>query len=85
VIDELALVSALEEGRIKGAALDVFATEPLPAGHPIWRLRNVIVSPHCADNRAGWLEDSMRFFLESLERFRRGEPLRNVVDKRRGY
>jgi len=85
VIDEPALVEALEAGRITGAALDVFATEPLPAGHPFWRLRNVLVSPHCADNKPGWLEDSMRFFLENLERFRRGEPLHNVVDKRRGY
>jgi phosphoglycerate dehydrogenase-like enzyme len=85
VIDEPALISALEAGRIKGAALDVFATEPLPAGHPFWRLRNVLVSPHCADNKPGWLEDSMLFFLENLERFRRGQPLQNVVDKRRGY
>ena len=85
VIDEPALVAALEEGRIKGAALDVFATEPLPAASPLWRLRNVLVSPHCADNKTGWLEDSMRFFLENLERFRRGEPLLNVVDKLRGY
>lgn len=85
VIDEPALVAALEEGRIKGAALDVFATEPLPPAHPFWRLRNVLVSPHCADNKPGWMEESMLFFLENLERFRRGEPLHNVVDKRRGY
>jgi phosphoglycerate dehydrogenase-like enzyme len=85
VIDEPALIEALEAGRIKGAALDVFATEPLPAGHPFWRLENVLVSPHCADNKPGWLEESMRFFLVNLERFRRGEPLGNVVDKRRGY
>jgi phosphoglycerate dehydrogenase-like enzyme len=85
VIDESALVSALEAGRIKGAALDVFAAEPLPPGHPFWRLPNVLLSPHCADNKPGWLEDSMRFFLENLELFRRGEPLHNVVDKRRGY
>jgi phosphoglycerate dehydrogenase-like enzyme len=85
VIDEKALVEALEAGRIKGAALDVFSTEPLPAGHPLWRLPNVLVSPHCADNKADWLEESMRFFLANLERFRRGEPFPSVVDKRRGY
>jgi len=85
VIDEAPLVEALEAGRIRGAALDVFSTEPLPAGHPFWRLENVLVSPHCADNKPGWLEEAMRLFLENLERFRRGEPLRNVVDKRRGY
>lgn len=85
VIDEDALVEALEGGRIKGAALDVFATEPLPAGHPFYRLENVLLSPHCADHKAGWLEEAMRFFLGNLARFRRGEPLDNVVDKRRGY
>jgi phosphoglycerate dehydrogenase-like enzyme len=85
VVDEPALVEALQAGRIKGAALDVFATEPLPAGHPLWRLDNVLLSPHCADNKPGWLDESMRFFLENLERFRKGEALLNVVDKARGY
>ena len=85
VIDEEALVEALEAGRIKGAALDVFTTEPLPAGHPFYRLDNVLLSPHCADHKAGWLEEAMHFFLGNLARFRRGEPLENVVDKRRGY
>ena len=85
VVDEGALVAALEHGRIRGAALDVFATEPLPAEHPFYRLDNVLLSPHCADNTPGWLEGAMRFFLENLERFRRGEPLLNAVDKTRGY
>ncbi|HSB60094.1 MAG TPA: NAD(P)-dependent oxidoreductase, partial [Vicinamibacteria bacterium] len=85
VADEAALVEALEAGRIKGAALDVFTTEPLPAGHPFYRLGNVLLSPHCADHKAGWIEEAMVSFLESLERFRRGEPFRNVVDKQRGY
>jgi phosphoglycerate dehydrogenase-like enzyme len=85
VIDEKALVSALEEGRIKGAALDVFDREPLPAGHPFYRLKNVLLSPHCADHTPGWLEDAMRFFLQQFERFRNGEPLHNIVDKKSGY
>jgi phosphoglycerate dehydrogenase-like enzyme len=85
VIDEPALVEALAAGRIRGAALDVFETEPLPAGHPLWTLPNVLVSPHCADHVPGWVEAAMRAFLDELERFRRGEPLRNVVDKSRGY
>lgn len=85
VIDEDALVEALQAGRIKGAALDVFTTEPLPPGHLLYRLENVLLSPHCADHKAGWLEEAMRFFLGNLARFRRGEPLENVVDKRRGY
>jgi len=85
IVDESALVAALQEGRIRGAALDVFDKEPLPPEHPFYRLENVLLSPHCADNTPGWLEGSMRFFLENLERFRNGEPLLNLVDKKRGY
>jgi phosphoglycerate dehydrogenase-like enzyme len=85
VVDEPALVEALESRRIRGAALDVFETEPLPAGHRLWHLPNVLVSPHCADNVPGWVEGAMRVFLRNLELFRRGEPFPHVVDKRRGY
>jgi len=85
VIDEAALIQALEEKRIRGAALDVFNAEPLPAGHPFYRLENVLLSPHSADHTPDWLEQTMRFFLENFERFYKGEPLRNVVDKRLGY
>ncbi len=84
-VDEAALVEALEAGRIRGAALDVFETEPLPRGHPLWRLPNVLLSPHCADHVPGWVDEGMRVFLRQLERFRRGEPLRDVVDKGLGY
>ena len=85
VIDEEALIDALRERRIKGAALDVFATEPLPAGHPFYKLENVLLSPHSADHTPDWLDRAMRFFLEQFERFRTGRPLLNVVDKQRGY
>jgi phosphoglycerate dehydrogenase-like enzyme len=85
VIDEAAIVRALTEGRIKGAGLDVFEKEPLPEGHPFYRLENVLLSPHCADHTADWQEQAMRFFLEQFERFRTGEPLRNVVNKKQGY
>ena len=85
VVDEQALVEALAAGRIRGAALDVFETEPLPAGHPLWTLPNVLLSPHCADHVPGWVEAATRAFLDELERYRRGEPLRNVVDKTHGY
>ena len=84
-LDEAALVEALAAGRIRGAALDVFETEPLPAGSPLWSLPNVLLSPHCADNVPGWVEGAMRVFLRNLERFRAGEPFPHVVDKRRGY
>jgi len=85
VIDEAAMVRALSEGRIKGAGLDVFDTEPLPAGHALYNLKNVLLSPHCADHTPDWLDRGMRFFLEQFERFRKGEPLLNVVDKKLGY
>jgi phosphoglycerate dehydrogenase-like enzyme len=85
VVDEAALVEALEQGRIRGAALDVFETEPLPAGHPLWRLPNVLLSPHCADHVPGWVDEGTRVFLRQLERFRRGEPLLDPVDKSAGY
>lgn len=85
VIDEAALIRALEQGRVRGAALDVYDTEPLPPGHPFYRLGNVLLSPHCADHTRTWLEDAMRFFLNQFERYRAGLPLLNVVDKRSGY
>jgi len=85
VIDEDAMLKALTGGHIKGAGLDVFTHEPLPDGHPFYRLENVLLSPHCADHTADWLEQAMRFFLENLDRFRKGEPLKNVVDKKLGY
>ena len=85
VVDEAALVAALEGRRIRGAALDVFDEEPLPADHPFWRLPNVLLSPHCADHVPGWIEEAMRLFLDNLDRFRRDQPLLNVVDKDRGY
>jgi phosphoglycerate dehydrogenase-like enzyme len=85
VIDEAALIRALGDKRIRGAALDVFEREPLPKGHPLFGLDNVLISPHCADNTSDWLEQATQFFIENFERFRRGEPLRNVVDKRLGY
>jgi len=85
VIDEAAIVKALTEGRIKGAALDVFDKEPLPEGHPFYKLENLLLSPHCADHTADWQEQAMRFFVQQFERFRKGEPLLNVVNKKLGY
>jgi phosphoglycerate dehydrogenase-like enzyme len=85
LIDEAALVSALAAKRIKGAALDVFEHEPLPAGHPLYNLENVLLSPHCADHTIDWQDQAMRLFLEQYQSFQKGEALRNVVDKRLGY
>jgi phosphoglycerate dehydrogenase-like enzyme len=85
VIDEPAMIRALSDKRIKGAALDVYDHEPLPQGHPLYLLDNVLLSPHCADHTASWQDDAMRFFLAQFDRFRKGEPLLNVVDKEKGY
>ena len=85
VIDEAALIRALSANRIKGAGLDVFEHEPLPAGHPLYKLENVLLSPHCADHTADWQDQAMRFFLQQYDRFDKGEPLKNIVNKRLGY
>ena len=85
VIEEAAMIRALTEKRIKGAALDVFDHEPLPQGHPFYVLENVLLSPHCADHTPDWLDAAMRFFLDNYQRYRKGEPLLNVVDKQLGY
>jgi phosphoglycerate dehydrogenase-like enzyme len=85
VIDEPAMIRALESGRIKGAGLDVTTVEPLPSDSPLYRMDHVLLSPHCADHTADWLDDAMNFFLAQFERFRTGQPLQNMVDKATGY
>ena len=85
VIDQAALVRALAAGKIRGAGLDVFEQEPIPAGDPIWSLDNVLISPHTADRTATWLNRAQQFFLEQYQRFCKGQPLENVVNKRLGY
>lgn len=79
------LVAALQEGRIAGAALDVFATEPLPAHSPLWGLPGVIVSPHMSGDVVGWRDELADVFAANLARYRAGEPLQNVVDMHLGY
>ncbi|MCB1488016.1 MAG: D-2-hydroxyacid dehydrogenase [Bauldia sp.] len=85
VVDEPALAAALAGKRIRGAALDVFATEPLPADSPFWDLDNVLVSPHSADHTPGWIDSSMLKFVENFGRYASGESLLNPVDKKAGY
>ena len=84
-VDEQALVDALRDGRVGGAALDVFEEEPLPADSPLWSMPNVIVSPHICGDYEGWEVDVVRVFTDNLARYVRGDPLANVVDKTRGY
>jgi phosphoglycerate dehydrogenase-like enzyme len=84
-VDETALVEALREKRIRGAALDVFETEPLPPDDPLFTLDNVLLSAHSADRTEDWLERATRMFIDNYSRFIHGEPLLNIVDKRAGY
>jgi len=79
------LVEALQAGRIAGAALDVFDTEPLPETSPLWEMPNVLVSPHMSGDTVGWTGDLVALFLDNLRRRTRGDQLVNVVDKQRGY
>jgi phosphoglycerate dehydrogenase-like enzyme len=87
VIDEAALIRALQEKRLGGAALDVFETEPLAAGSPLWEMENVLISPHCTDRTQNpdWLDLSMQCFIDNFGRYVNGQPLENVVDKKAGY
>ena len=82
---EGALQVALEHNVIRGAALDVFEKEPLPADHPFWRMENVLLSPHSADHTTGWMEMAVDSFVENFQRFRDGQPLEYIVDKQAGY
>ncbi len=84
-VDEQALVDALRRGDIAGAALDVFAHEPLPADSPLWDMPNVIVSAHMSADVAGYQSEMVRIFLDNLQRFVEGRPLRNVVDITLGF
>ncbi|NLF00795.1 MAG: D-2-hydroxyacid dehydrogenase [Anaerolineales bacterium] len=84
-IDEPALIAALQEGRIAGAGLDVFETEPLPSSSPLWAMDNVIITAHYAGLTPRYDERALGIFLDNLRRYRAGEPLRNVVDKELGY
>jgi phosphoglycerate dehydrogenase-like enzyme len=85
IVDEPALVEALREGRIAGAALDVFSEEPLPEHSPLWEMPQVVVSPHMSGDFVGWLEALGELFVENFRRWERGDELLNVVDKEQGY
>lgn len=85
IVDEAALSKALEDGHLAGAALDVFAEEPLPATSPLYDMREVLVTPHTSGLGPRYWERAMQQFTDNLRRWLAGEPLRNVVDKRAGY
>ena len=85
LVDEAALLKALQDDQIAGAGLDVFCTEPLPAESPFWDLDNVIVSPHMSGDYRGHQEAMADVFLENFERFREGRELLNLIDKSLGF
>jgi phosphoglycerate dehydrogenase-like enzyme len=85
IVDEQALVAALEDDAIAGASLDVFGTEPLPRDHPLWRTRGVAVTPHMSGDAVGWQDRAVQQFLDNARSWLRGETLDNVVDKRLGF
>lgn len=85
ILDEAALLKALRDGKIAGAALDVFTEEPLSEYSPFWDLDNVIVSPHMSGDFHEHLDVVAAAFLENLKRYRSGEPMLNIIDKRAGF
>ena len=84
-VDETALARALSERRIAGAAVDVFAEEPPPAGHPLYGCDNVILSPHVSGFLPSYDDRCTDLFAENLRRWLAGAPLLNLVDRGRGY
>ena len=85
VIDEDALAGALGRGRLRGAFLDVFETEPLPASSPLWAMPNVLISPHSASTVEAENRLLTDLFIDNLRRWLAGAPLRNVYDRAAGY
>ncbi len=85
MIDEQALIQALREGWIAGAALDVFTQEPIPHDNPLWDLPNLIITPHVAGSFSGYSERAFEVFRENLNAFEEGQPMINVFNRQRGY
>ena len=85
IADEDAVLEALRDGRLAGAAFDVFAAEPLPPESPLWDAPNLWVTPHMAGGFPEILDETTRLFAENVARLERGEPVRNMIDRTRGY
>jgi len=85
IVDEEALIAALQNKQIAGAGLDVFEEEPLPAKSPLWAMENVIISPHIAGNTSRYHERAAAMFVENLRRYLNKNPLLNRVETARGY
>jgi phosphoglycerate dehydrogenase-like enzyme len=85
VVQERALIAALQKGRIAGAALDVFENEPLPPDSELWELKNVIISPHISSWSKDYRMRAAEVFCVNLERYLSGKALLHVIDRSRGY
>src|ERR1700730_8335413 len=85
IYDTPSLVKALDSHKLAGAGLDVTDPEPLPAGNPLWKFPNVVITPHVAGNSPGSYARRVTVFKENISHFVRNEPMRNVVDKQKGY
>lgn len=85
IVDEQALVTALQEGQIGGAGLDVTPQEPLPPDHVLWSMPNVVITPHTAGGSPNRDDRLMELIVANIERFKRGAPLLSEIDKRKGY
>ena len=85
IVEEAALLDALKEGKIGGAGLDVTPQEPLPEDHELWRLPNVVITPHTAGGSPNRDDRLLELITENIKRFRNGEPLLSEIDKKKGY
>jgi phosphoglycerate dehydrogenase-like enzyme len=85
LVDQVALIEALQKGWIAGAGLDVFEPEPLPPDSPLWKMDNVILSPHVAGFTPEYDRRAIDLFTANLRRYLEGQKLINTVDCRRGY
>jgi len=85
LVDQPALIEGLESGRLGGAVLDVFDKEPLDPSSPFWSMRNVVVTPHSSGFRSTHWRDVIALYVDNLERYRAGQPLRHLVDAAEGY
>lgn len=85
IVDQDALIDALRDGQLRGAALDVFRREPLPPDSPLWELDNVLITPHVSSTTPHYWRRETDLILDNIDRYLAGRPLRNVVDKQAGY